>query len=506
MERRLCAGLLLLAGMAGVAGCGQANSQTARPPTQVTEVVYDSPITQVVTDYEDFPGWTEAIYTVDVRARVSGYLKRVYFRDGQETSKDDLLFLIDPRPFQATLDRQKSALEQADAHAKRLNNEYRRAKLLFEQGRSISREEFDRYAFDHAEAEAALSTARANVDLAQLDLDWTQVKADLPDGVTGRLGRRMVDPGNLVKADDTMMTTIVSQDPLYVYFDVHEQAMLRIRRLLQEGKLKARSEKEVSLLVALSDEKDSDGNNLYPHEGIVDFTDNRVDINTGTLRFRAKLSNPDGLISPRLFVKVRLPIGEAHPALMVREQALQSDQGLKKVIVLRRNNKEGEPYFIMDEKGEKVRGANGEPIPSYRPEAVDVGVPGVLRNGYREISKGVKPGDLVVVLGMQKIRLGNKPGTPPGVDNPFTVASRKFDPQKDSTGRVNASPAASPSASAADATAAATGKSLIGDDMAPAAGGPAGTPKESVQSLEPAPARPSTTSHHEGKSSGRFGR
>ena len=174
-------------------------------------------------------------------------MKRVYFHDGQEVKKDDLLFLIDPRPFQATLDRQKGALEQADAHSKRLNNEYRRAKILFEQGRSISREEFDRYAFDHAEAEAALSTARANVDLAQLDLDWTQVTADLPEGVTGRLSRRMVDPGNLVKSDDTMMTTIVSQDPLYVYFDVHEQAMLRIRRLIQEGKLKAKSEKEVPL-------------------------------------------------------------------------------------------------------------------------------------------------------------------------------------------------------------------------------------------------------------------
>ena len=108
MERRLCAGLLLLAGMAGVAGCGQANSQTARPPTPITEVVYDSPITEVVTRFEDFPGWTEAIYTVEVRAGSSGYLKRVYFQDGQEVKKDDLLFLIDPRPFQATLDRQKS--------------------------------------------------------------------------------------------------------------------------------------------------------------------------------------------------------------------------------------------------------------------------------------------------------------------------------------------------------------------------------------------------------------
>ena len=267
MFRRLCAGLMLGAGLAVVAGCGQASSQTGPPPPQEPLVVYDTPITQVVTDYEDFPGRTDAIYTVEVRARVSGYLKKVFFQDGQEVKKNDMLFQIDPRPFQATYDRQKAALEQAEAHAQRLNNEYHRAKILYEQGRSISREEFDRYAFDHAEAEAALSTAKANLDLAKLDLDWTKVTADLPEGVTGRLSRRMVDPGNLIKADETPMTTIVSQDPLYVYFDVHEQAMLRIRRLLQEGKLKAKTEKEVPILISLSDEKDAEGNPVFAPRG-----------------------------------------------------------------------------------------------------------------------------------------------------------------------------------------------------------------------------------------------
>jgi membrane fusion protein, multidrug efflux system len=496
MDRRLCAGLLLLAGMAGVAGCGQASSQTAPPPPPATEVVYDTPITQIVTDYEDFPGRTDAIYTVEVRARVSGYLKRVYFHDGQEVRKDELLFLIDPRPFQATLDRQKGALEQAEAHASRLNNEYRRAKLLFEQGRAISREEFDRYAFDHAEAEAALSTAKANRDLAQLDLEWTKVTADLPEGITGRLSRRMIDPGNLVKADDTMMTTIVSQDPLYVYFDVHEQAMLRIRRLIQEGKVKARSEKEVSLLIGLSDEKDSEGNPDYPHQGMVDFTDNRVDLNTGTLRFRAKLANPNQMISPGLFVKVRLPIGEAHPALMIREQALQSDQGLKKVFVLQPKDEKGNPYFIKD--------ATGKPIPAYKPVAVDVGTPGVLRNGFREISQGIKPGNLVVAVGMQKIRLGKDPIT----KEDYLVIARPFDPERDSSTRPVARPAAD-SAGSPVATAGATGKSLIGDPAAapavPAAGSPAGTPKQSSRRPGPAPARSSTRAGNDSGSSGRRG-
>ena len=381
-------------------------------------VVYDTPITQVVTDYEDFPGRIDAIYTVEVRARVSGYLKQVNFLDGQEVRKDDVLFQIDPRPFQATYDRQKAALEQAEAHSHRLNNEYHRARILYEQGRSISREEFDRYAFDFAEAEAALSTAKANLDLAKLDLDWTKVTADLPAGVTGRLSRRMVDPGNLIKADDTPMTTIVSQDPLYVYFDVHEQAMLRIRRLLEEGKLKAKSEKEVSILISLSDEKDSQGNAVFPHQAVVDFTDNRVDLNTGTLRFRAKMGNPSHFITPGLFVKVRLPIGDPHNALLVREQSLQSDQGLKKVFVLLAKDEKGNPYFIKDPVTHKPRlDGTGQPIPGFRPITVDVGTLGVLRDRYREVNKGVKLGDLVVAQGMQKIRLGDRPdhqGAPPG--------------------------------------------------------------------------------------------
>jgi multidrug efflux system membrane fusion protein len=430
MDRRVCAALLLITGAAGLAGCGQASSQTGGPPPQQDPlVVFDQPITKNVTDYEDFPGSAYAIYTVEVRARVSGYLKRVYFQDGQEVKKGDSLFLVDPRPFQATLDRTKATLEQADAHARRLNNEYRRAKVLYDQGRSISREEFDRYAFDHAEAEAALSTAKANVDLAQLDLDWTNVTADLPEGVTGRLSRRMVDPGNLIKADDTLMTTIVSQDPLYIYFDVHEQAMLRIRRLLEEGKMKVKSEKEVPVLISLSDEKDAKGDPIFAHQGIVDFTDNRVDLNTGTLRFRARMSNPNQLITPGMFVKVRLPIGEQHPALLVREQSLQSDQGLKKVFVLQAKDEHGEPYFQEDPLTHKrVLDKAGKPIPEYRPVTVDVGTPGVLRDGYREIVKGVKEGDLVVAKGMQKIRLGVNPAT----KKPFLVQARAWTPSDDS--------------------------------------------------------------------------
>jgi hypothetical protein len=242
----------------------------------------------------------------------------------------------------------------------------------------------------------------------------------------------MVDPGNLVKADDTPLTTIVTQDPLYVYFDVHEQAMLRIRRLIQEHKVKAKSEREVPVQISLSDEKDSEGKDIFTHQGIVDFTDNRVDLQTGTLRFRARLDNPDQMITPGLFVKVRLPIGDQHPTLMIREQALQSDQSQKKVFVLQAKDEKGQPYYIRDAKGDVLKDKNGDPVRGYKPIAVDVGTPGVLRDGFREISKGIKAGDLVVTVGMQKIRLGNNPLT----GRPNLVRARPFDPEKDTTTRT----------------------------------------------------------------------
>ena len=207
----------------------------------------------------------------------------------------------------------------------------------------------------------------------------------------------MVDPGNLIKSDDTQLTSIVSLDPLYVYFDVHEQAMLRLKRLLQAGQAvpgQAQGDKAVPVLIGLSDE------DSFPHKGIVDFTDNRVDLNTGTLRFRAKIDNPadqngNRFIVPGLFVRVRLPIGDPHSALMIREQALVTDQGRKTVFVIReKKDKDGKPE--LNEKGE----------PKYVTLVRDVGTPGVLRDGYREVEKGLEPGDWVVVSGMQRLRPG----------------------------------------------------------------------------------------------------
>ena len=235
----------------------------------------------------------------------------------------------------------------------------------------------------------------------------------------------MVDPGNLVKADDTVLTSIVSLDPLYVYFDVHEQAMLRIKRLMQEGKLKlqAQGEKAVPVQIGLADEPD------FPHRGVVDFTDNRVDLNTGTLRFRAKIDNPadahgNRFIVPGLFVRVRLPIGDPHPALMIREQALVTDQGRKTV------------YVIKEKEDDKGKGQEREGRADYVAMVRDVGTVGVLRDGYREVEKGIEPGDWVVVAGMQRLR--------PGIE----VKAEKYD-EKTAAEKAKAAEEAKPAATKA---------------------------------------------------------
>ena len=381
MRRRWCT-LTIIPLWAGLVATGCQHSQSG-PVKTAPVAVYDLPVTRVVTDYEEFPGQSDAIISVQILARVSGYMTRVYFKDGTTVQKDDKLFEIDPRQYKAELERAEGNLQQIEAHRRRLEKEYQRAKNLLSQ-RAVSQEEYDRYESDYRETEANLKLATANRDLARLNFDWCDVRAPS----AGLLSRRMVDPGNLVKADETVLTSLVSLDPLYVYFDVHEQAMLRLKRLMQQGKLKVRAqgEKEVPVQIGLSDEAD------FPHEGIVDFTDNRVDLNTGTLRFRARISNPpdqhgNRFIVPGLFVRVRLPIGDPHRALMVREQALVSDQGRKTVYVIKEGkNKEGKTVQLA--------------------MVHDVGSVGVLRDGFREVETGIQPGDRVVVAGMQRLRPG----------------------------------------------------------------------------------------------------
>jgi RND family efflux transporter MFP subunit len=336
----------------------------AKPPV----VVVGKPVSEYVADYEDFTGRTDAVFSVTITPRVSGYLDKVHFKDGDEVKEGDLLFEIDPRPYKAELDRTEAALAQGEARLKRVDSDYRRVTKLYAQG-GVSREEFDKITGDRSEAEAAVGIARAAYDLAKLSMSFTKIKSP----IAGRLSRRMVDPGNLVKMDETALTTVVSLDPLYVYFDVDERTLLRLRRLIRDKKLPSRQEAEFPVMVGLSDETN------YPHKGLIDFSDNRVDPGTGTLRVRAKIPNPQPrVLSPGLFTKVRLPVGPPRKSIMVAEKALGTDQGQKYL-------------YVVNDKNVVVR------------KNVVVGK---LDAGMREIVEGVAPGQSVVVEGLQRVRPG----------------------------------------------------------------------------------------------------
>ena len=353
---------------AAVLGCDQAQHPQP-PPPGAAEVLVSLPITREVTDYEEFPGQTEAIPMVEIRARVTGYLSRVYFKDGADVNEGDLLFEIDPRPYQAALDRAQANLVQSDVHLKRLEADYQRAQNLYPKG-AIGREEYDRIVGDRGEAVAAVGVAQANLNLAKLNLEFCKVRAPF----SGRISRRTIDPGNMVKADETALTYLVSLNPIYVYFDVDERTFLRLQRLIHQGQIPSARDGEVPCQMALADDEAG----VFPYKGVINFVDNRVDPGTGTLRLRGVFENPHGIIAPGLFVRVRAPVGKPHQAILMTEQALGTDQGQKFV-------------YAVNDKDQAV----------YQPVKV-----GRLHNGLRALTEGLQPGQRVVVSGLQRVRPG----------------------------------------------------------------------------------------------------
>ncbi len=357
-------GLLFLA-----AGCErEAPTPTPKRPP---EVLVTTPTEGVVTDYEEFTGRTEALETVEVRARVTGYLQKILFEDGVEVEPGTPLFMIDPRPYKATLDRAEGNLAQALAREKRAEANYRRRTSLY-LGDTVSQEELDLAADEFAEARAAIQIAKADRDLAALNLGFTEVKVDMG----GRLSEALVDVGNLVQADETLLTTIVSIDKLHVYFDIDERTLLKLRRFVQEGRIQSRAQGgEIPIEASLADSPS------FHIKGKIDFSDNRVDVNTGTLSVRAIIDNPKPhLLSPGLFLRVRLPIGKPRKALLVPERALQSDQDQKYL-------------YVINDQDEAV----------YR--QVEIGPQEGLN---RVIESGISPGERLVVSGIQRIRPGVK--------------------------------------------------------------------------------------------------
>jgi RND family efflux transporter MFP subunit len=368
---------LLVLGLPVLAGCARTQAQPPMPDPEVTVCKPESK--KEVLDYEDFPGRLEAVNSIDLRARVTGYLDKINFKEGDEVKKGDILFEIDPRSYEADLARAEGNVVQTGGHLRRLEADYDRTAALFPKG-TISREEYDKTVGDRAEAKGANDVALADREMARLNLSWTKVRSP----IDGRVSRRYLDPGNLVKATDTVLTTIVSLDPIYAYFDLDERTALRWKRLIKSGKIAWSLDAHWPVELGLADEE---GFSLH---GTIDFADNRVDMDTGTWRLRALVKNADRALAPGLFVRVRLPIGKPYTPLLVCEQALGTDQGQK--------------YVLLVKKVEKT-GADGAKTAVDQVEYCKVKV-GRLHEGLRVIESGLTKDDRVIVGGLQRVRPG----------------------------------------------------------------------------------------------------
>lgn len=364
--------------LAVIAGCWRPS--TAGPPPQAEdkaaapEVLVGRPVVETVTDYEDFIGHTEPVMSVEIRARVGGYLVKGLRdggtnKEGTEVKQGELLFEIDPRTYEADKSKAEAALAQSQTHLERMTKDLQRAQELLP-NRSISQGDYDQITGDHKETESAVKTAQAALRLAELNLEFTKVRAPCD----GRVSRQLIDPGNMVQADQTPLTTIVTEDPIYAYFDIDERTLLQLRRLVREGQLKSAREAKIKILLQLADE---DG---YPHEGTIDFADNHLDMMTGTLRLRGVFPNPKRILSAGMFARIRVPIGEPHRAILIPEVAQGSDQGQRFL-------------YVVNDKNEVVY---------HRVEV------GSLHGTLRVIKSGLGEGDRVVLEGLQQIRPGIK--------------------------------------------------------------------------------------------------
>lgn len=350
-----------------VTGCEHSQPAPKPAPPAVTVA---HPVTSDVVEWYQHTGRLEALKTVEVRARVSGYIDSVDFKDGSIVKKGDLLYVIDPRPYKAALDQAQGQLATAEAKHKLAAWELDRAKRLLEQ-KAYSQETYDQDLATERQAAGDVEAATAAVEAARLNLEFTQVKAP----ISGKISENMVDEGNLISggtAQSTLLTTIVSLDPIYCYFDVDERAHLKYVRLLQEGKLPRSHAVKFPAWIGLADETG------YPHQGYVDFVNNVLDPNTDTIRVRAVIPNPNLTLIPGLFARVRVAGSNIMKAVLIPDEAIMSDQAQKIVYIVDNKN-------IVERREVRL---------------------GQLEEGLRVILSGLNPDDLVVINGIQRVRPG----------------------------------------------------------------------------------------------------
>jgi multidrug efflux system membrane fusion protein len=350
------------------AACAQPAAQAPEaPPPKVTAAAVD---TREITEWDEFTGRLEAVDSVAIRPRVSGLIAAVRFQEGALVRRGQLLFQIDDRPFQAQVDRLTAELASAKATVQRTQSEMTRAERLAGQN-AMSQEERERRASAAQEASAQVAAVEAALRAAQLDLEFTRVISP----IDGRVGRAIVTEGNLVSTgpgEATLLTTVVSVDPIYASFDADEQTFLRYNQLAREGKRASARQTGLPIRMALGNE---DG---FSHKGKMNFLDNQVDPSTGTIRGRAVFRNADGNLTPGLFVRLRLVGSAAYRAVLIQDRAVGTD--LDKRFV-----------YVVD----------GERTIRYRPVTL-----GPLVDGLRVVRTGLTEGDVVVVNGLQRVRPG----------------------------------------------------------------------------------------------------
>ena len=360
-------GMGLAAGLSLITGC---NRSTAQPAPPVPTVTVRPVSTQEIVEWDEFTGRIEAVESVEIRPRVSGYIQEVKFQSGQLVKKGDVLFVIDPRWHQAEFDRREAETQQAKVKLDNAKREADRTPQLLA-NKAISTEESEARQARYHEAKAALLAAQAALDTAKLDLDYTQVRAPLD----GRVSRALLTEGNYVggvAGVATLLTTLVSVDPVYVYADIDENSLLKFNALAQARKMQTNGDGRVPVQLELSDEQG------FPHQGYIESFDNRLDPNTGSILLRAAFPNPEGRILPGLFARIRVPLSERYPALLVEERAIGTDQAQKFVLTLSSTN-----------------------TVVYRSVKL-----GPMIGGKRVVRSGLESGEKIVVNGMQRVRPG----------------------------------------------------------------------------------------------------
>ncbi len=351
-----------------LAGCNKNPPPSVQPPVVSTL----HPVAREIVEWDEYIGHLESPETVEIRARVSGYLDKVHFKEGKEVKKGDLLFTIDPRPYQAEFDHADAEHERAISQTELAKNDYERAKRLIAT-KAISEEDYDTKSKTYSAAQAAVRSTKAALNLAKLNLEFTEVHAP----IDGRISRALVTEGNLVSggvsgAGATLLTTLVSLDPLYLYGDADERSILKYLQLRREGKRVSARDEQIPAEMGLADETG------FPHKGHMDFVDNRVDPNTGTMRARGVFPNEDHSLSPGFFARIRIHGSGKYPALLIPDRALGSDQAQKFVYVV-----------------------NAEKKVEFRPVTI-----GPIIDGLRVVKTGLKSGEQIIVEGLMRVRPG----------------------------------------------------------------------------------------------------